>query len=69
MAGANAANVPLWLLEALRSAKAGNVTDEASAVEQLGLKPRLVMGSASNIKVTWPDDVAFATNFLAARHG
>ena len=57
------------LLEALRRAKVGSVTDEASAVEQLGLKPRLVMGSPSNLKVTWPDDVAFAINFLTTQHG
>ena len=48
------------LLEALRSAKAERVTDEASAVEQLGLQPRLVMGSPGNLKVTWPEDLPLA---------
>jgi 2-C-methyl-D-erythritol 4-phosphate cytidylyltransferase len=57
------------LVEALRRAKADSVTDEASAVEQLGLKPRLVMGSPSNLKITWPEDMAIAINFLTTRHG
>ena len=51
------------LLEALRnagSAKPGTLTDEASAIEQLGLKPLLVMGSSGNLKVTWPEDLKFA---------
>lgn len=48
------------LLEALRKAKDGSVTDEASAIEQMGLRPRLVLGSAGNLKVTWADDMDFA---------
>jgi 2-C-methyl-D-erythritol 4-phosphate cytidylyltransferase len=44
------------LLEALRRANLAQVTDEASAVEQMGLQPRLVLGSPSNLKVTYPDD-------------
>ena len=48
------------LLEALRKATGGSVTDEASAVEQMGLHPRLVMGSPGNLKVTWPEDSRFA---------
>lgn len=40
------------------------VTDEASALEQLGLSPRLVEGRADNIKVTRPDDLALASLFL-----
>lgn len=35
-------------------------TDEAAAVERLGLHPRLVEGSALNIKVTRPADLALA---------
>lgn len=34
-----------------------NVTDESSAVEALGLAPRVVQGSAANIKVTLPEDL------------
>lgn len=40
--------------------QASSVTDEASAVEQLGLQPRLVLGSARNLKVTLPGDLAMA---------
>jgi len=48
------------LLEALRRADAAALTDEAGAIEQLGLSPKLVMGSPTNLKVTWPDDLRFA---------
>lgn len=45
----------------LRAAAAGApVTDEASAVEYLGLKPLVVPGRADNIKVTHPGDLAMA---------
>jgi 2-C-methyl-D-erythritol 4-phosphate cytidylyltransferase len=54
------------LARALQLAK-GAVTDEASAVEQLGLKPRLVAGSRENIKVTYPEDMAIAESILARR--
>lgn len=36
------------------------VTDEAAAIERLGLKPLLVEGAADNIKVTEPADLALA---------
>ena len=52
------------LFEALRAAQPGNITDEASAVERLGLQPRLVMGSVSNLKVTYPEDIAVAKSVL-----
>ena len=54
------------LLQALRRAR-GTVTDEASAVEQLGLHPRLVQGSRENLKVTWPEDLALAEAILRRR--
>lgn len=60
----------LALLErALREARAAGVavTDEASAVEHLGLAPQLVAGSAQNIKVTYPGDFAVAAAVLLAR--
>ncbi|WBY01809.1 2-C-methyl-D-erythritol 4-phosphate cytidylyltransferase [Ramlibacter tataouinensis] len=47
--------------------RAGSVTDEASAIEGLGLKPLLVPGSADNIKVTWPEDFALAEALLRSR--
>ncbi len=40
------------------------VTDEAAAVEALGLRPRLVAGSALNIKVTRDDDLRVAAAIL-----
>ena len=54
------------LADALRKAR-GPVTDEASAVEQMGLKPRLVAGSRENLKVTYPEDLAIAEAILKAR--
>ncbi len=40
--------------------QAREVTDEASAIEALGLRPKLVEGSPRNFKVTLPHDVALA---------
>ncbi len=40
------------------------ITDEASAVEALGLAPRLVAGTLSNFKVTWPQDFALMEKLL-----
>lgn len=50
------------LLRALKQAE--QVTDEASAIEALGLSPRLVEGSPRNFKVTLPEDVALAELYL-----
>ena len=38
----------------------GDVTDDASLVEQSGYRVKLFMGSYDNIKVTTPDDLALA---------
>ena len=54
------------LAQALQRAK-GQVSDEASAIEQMGLKPRLVTGSRENFKVTFPEDLAIAQAILARR--
>ncbi len=43
------------------------VTDEASAVEQAGGKPLLVMGSAQNFKVTTSDDLLLMRALLKAK--
>jgi 2-C-methyl-D-erythritol 4-phosphate cytidylyltransferase len=40
------------------------VTDEAAAVEAVGLAPRLVEGHADNIKITCPEDLALAEFYL-----
>jgi 2-C-methyl-D-erythritol 4-phosphate cytidylyltransferase len=44
------------------------VTDESSAIEALGLKPKLVTGSAQNFKLTYPEDFALAQAVLVARN-
>ena len=54
------------LLRALRGAKQ-SVTDEAGAIEQLGLRPRLVAGSRENIKVTYAEDLIIAEAILGRR--
>lgn len=41
------------------------VTDEASAMERAGYKPRLVRGRESNLKVTYPEDLLLAEFWLA----
>lgn len=41
------------------------VTDDASAMELLGLNPRLVEGQGDNIKITRPEDLDLARFFLA----
>ncbi|MNS06987.1 2-C-methyl-D-erythritol 4-phosphate cytidylyltransferase [compost metagenome] len=50
------------LRRALEQATA--VTDEASAIEAIGLQPKLVEGDARNFKVTLPHDVALAELYL-----
>jgi len=42
-------------------------TDEASAVESIGLQPLVVNGSAQNFKVTYPEDFALAQALLQGR--
>lgn len=44
-------------------------TDEAAVMEWAGARPRLVMGSSANIKITYPDDVALVEALLAAGRG
>jgi 2-C-methyl-D-erythritol 4-phosphate cytidylyltransferase len=41
------------------------ITDDASAVEALGLSPKLVEGHPRNMKVTLPSDVRIAEMYLA----
>jgi 2-C-methyl-D-erythritol 4-phosphate cytidylyltransferase len=43
-----------------------SITDDASAVEALGLAPRLVEGHPRNLKVTLPSDIRIAEMYLAA---
>lgn len=61
----------LFQLQALQHAieaaqLAGQViTDESSAMEYLGVQPQLVQGSDDNIKITRPNDLQLAEQFLA----
>lgn len=53
------------LAEALENCRA--VTDEAGAIEAMGLKPKLVKGDSTNLKVTFPADLALAAMILRGR--
>lgn len=44
----------------------GVPTDEAQAVEGLGLQPKLVVGELRNLKITYPQDLAIAEAILRA---
>jgi 2-C-methyl-D-erythritol 4-phosphate cytidylyltransferase len=58
----------LGLLAAGAGARRGmQVTDEASAIEALGLRPLLVKGEWENLKVTWPADLQLAERLLGTR--
>ena len=54
-------------LAAVSASGFAGITDEASAMERLGLQPRLVEGSAQNFKVTYPADFALAEAVLRSR--
>ena len=58
------------LKQALEQALADDavVTDEASAIERMGLQPQIVAGHSDNIKVTRPEDLELAQIYLAARN-
>jgi 2-C-methyl-D-erythritol 4-phosphate cytidylyltransferase len=53
------------LREALQHAE-GNpaITDEASALELMGLKPKIIEGRSDNIKITRPEDLALAQFYM-----
>ena len=59
------------LKDALEQALASDIaiTDDASAIENIGLPARLIEGDASNIKITKPSDLALAEFFLLRREG
>ena len=54
------------LSEALHGAGDG-ITDESSAMEAMGLQPKLVPGSAENFKVTYAEDFWLAETILLGR--
>ena len=55
------------LLERALDNAGPGVTDESSAVEALGLSPRLVPGRQDNFKLTYPEDFALAATILERR--
>ncbi len=57
----------LGLLQRALDHAGAEVTDESSAVEALGLAPRLVPGDLENLKLTWPADFALAARLLESR--
>jgi 2-C-methyl-D-erythritol 4-phosphate cytidylyltransferase len=42
-------------------------TDEAGAIEAIGLQTRVVVGSGTNVKITYPGDLDFATAVLSSQ--
>lgn len=57
------------LVEALHAAGPHSVTDESGAVERVGLKPRLIAGASTNLKVTYAADLAVAEAILRNAEG
>jgi 2-C-methyl-D-erythritol 4-phosphate cytidylyltransferase len=61
----------MFRIEALRTAltqaESAVITDEASAMEALGLAPKLVLGSLENFKLTYPADFELAHQWLSCR--
>ena len=57
------------LREALRAAHAAgvSVTDEAQAMERMGVHPHLVHAAADNLKITHPEDWALAEHILCSQ--
>jgi len=54
-------------LKTARETSSDAVTDEASAVEQLGLSPKLLQGRSDNIKVTTKGDLKLASLILLSQ--
>ena len=57
------------LRTALAQPDALRAVDEAQAVETLGMRPRLVVGNANNLKVSFADDLLLAEAILALERG
>ena len=75
--GATVARAGLWQAQTPQMFRYGQlqkalknctqVTDEAGAIEALGLQPKLVRADATNLKVTYPADLALAAMILRGR--
>jgi 2-C-methyl-D-erythritol 4-phosphate cytidylyltransferase len=57
------------LVDALCKPDSITMTDDASAVEALGLHPKLVLGDVRNLKITYPQDLTLAELILQAQQG
>ena len=57
------------LMDALCKPDCITMTDDASAVEALGLYPKLVPGDVRNIKITYPHDLALAELIIQVQQG
>jgi len=55
------------LVDALSRPGSMTMTDDASAVEALGLHPKLVLSDARNLKITYPQDLILAELILQAQ--
>ena len=55
------------LLRAFEALGTDTPTDEACAIEHLGLKPKLVACDSTNLKVTYPQDLQLAELILGGR--
>ena len=56
------------LLEAFQHSDYPSFTDEASLYEQTGKKIHLIEGEYSNIKITFPEDLLFASFYIRNRN-
>lgn len=52
------------IVDAMKSCDLNMITDDASCVELSGLPVRMIMGCASNIKITFPQDIELAEIIL-----
>ncbi|MFH1782790.1 MAG: 2-C-methyl-D-erythritol 4-phosphate cytidylyltransferase [Candidatus Omnitrophota bacterium] len=50
-----------------RNSKKTNATDDCMLVERIGIKPRMVLGSYSNIKITTKEDLKLAKLMICGR--
>lgn len=57
------------LVQAYKNFRGSLVTDDASLVEKLGIKVKVVLGSYYNIKITTPEDLAFIKAILKSGYG
>lgn len=52
----------------IMTARRSLATDDASLVERLGYKVKIIMGSYENIKITTPEDLSFARSLIKAKN-